>query len=109
MSTTESQYSDFIVYVDESGDHGIESLNPDYPIFVLAFCVFRKETYASQIVPALQRFKFRHFGHDMVILHEHEIRKTKNEFKFLFDATRRAAFLGDLNKLIEQADFQIIA
>ena len=35
------QFSRYIVYADESGDHGPASL--EYPIFVLAFCIFDKE------------------------------------------------------------------
>ena len=34
------QFSDFMVYVDESGDHSLTSIDKNYPIFVLAFCVF---------------------------------------------------------------------
>jgi hypothetical protein len=30
-------FSEWIVYVDESGDHGIASIDPSYPIFVLVF------------------------------------------------------------------------
>jgi hypothetical protein len=26
--------SDFIIYVDESGDHSLESIDPEYPVFV---------------------------------------------------------------------------
>ena len=66
-------FSDYIVHVDESGDHGLESIDPTYPVFVLAFCVFRKNVYQESVVPAIQRFKFRHFGHDMVNLHETDI------------------------------------
>ncbi len=29
--------SDYLVFVDESGDHGLTSIEPSYPIFVLAF------------------------------------------------------------------------
>jgi hypothetical protein len=36
------KHSDFIIYVDESGDHSLESIDPDYPVFVLSFCIFRK-------------------------------------------------------------------
>jgi len=70
-------FSDYIAFVDESGDHGMASIDPSYPIFSLAFCLFAKEEYAAGVVPAVLRFKYRHFGHDQVILHEHEIRKTK--------------------------------
>ena len=76
-------FSDYIVYVDESGDHGLESVDPHYPVFVLAFCVFSKEDYVGSVAPAIQRFKFRHFGHDMVILHETDIRKDRGDFQFL--------------------------
>ena len=35
-------YSNRIVYVDESGDHSLELIDLDYPVFVLSFCVFEK-------------------------------------------------------------------
>jgi hypothetical protein len=54
-------FSHFVVYVDESGDHGMQNLDPHYPVFVLAFCVFHKRYYSEKVVPALHRFKFRHF------------------------------------------------
>lgn len=102
-------FSDFIVFVDESGDHGMASIDPHYPVFVLAFCLFAKEEYAARVAPAVLRFKFAHFGHDQVILHEHEIRKTRGHFKFLTDAARREPFFEDLNRLIACAPFDLVA
>ena len=32
------RFSNFVVYVDESGDHGMQTVDPNYPIFVLSFC-----------------------------------------------------------------------
>lgn len=32
-------FADFIVYADESGDHGMVSIDPQYPMFALTFCV----------------------------------------------------------------------
>jgi hypothetical protein len=103
------EFSDYIVFVDESGDHGMTSIDPHYPIFSLAFCLFAKEEYVTQVVPAVLRFKYRHFGHDQVILHEHEIRKTKAAFRFLTDAARREPFYADLNTLIGCAPFTLVA
>jgi hypothetical protein len=80
-----------------------------YPMFVLAFCVFKKQQYASVITPKLQEFKFRYFGHDMVVLHEHEIRKPKGPFTILFDAEIRTRFMEDLTTIIADADFKIVA
>ncbi len=70
-----SKFSNFIVYVDESGDYGMQTLDVNYPVFVLAFCVFYKQHYSEKVVPALHEFKFNHFGHDLVVLHENEIIK----------------------------------
>jgi hypothetical protein len=78
-------------------------------VVVLAFCVFSKDDYAERVAPSVLRFKFRHFGHDQVILHEHEIRKSKGPFSFLLDATRRPAFYDGLNQLITDAPFTLIA
>ena len=79
----ESPYSRHITYVDESGDHSLQSIDENYPIFVLAFCVFHKRHYSEVIVPALEKFKFNHFGHDQVVLHENEIRRRKDYLIFL--------------------------
>jgi len=48
-------HSDYIVYVDESGDHSLTSIDPDYPVFVLSFCIFRKEVYASGVTPVIRQ------------------------------------------------------
>lgn len=102
-------YGDYVIYVDESGDHSLASIDRDYPVFVLDFCIFRQDRYANVVVPQVQAFKFAHFGHDLVVLHEHDIRKQKPPFVFLKGEDKRDAFMAGLNRLIEQADFTIIA
>ncbi|MES1945670.1 hypothetical protein PC39_16186 [Salinisphaera sp. PC39] len=102
-------FSDYIVYVDESGDHGLRTINPDYPVFVLAFCIFEKRAYLEQVVPAVQELKFKHFGHDMVILHEAEIRKSRHPFEFLLNPNLRGPFLSDLGILVERAPFTVVS
>nr|VFK11487.1 MAG: Protein of unknown function (DUF3800) [Candidatus Kentron sp. LPFa]VFK27649.1 MAG: Protein of unknown function (DUF3800) [Candidatus Kentron sp. LPFa] len=101
-------FSDYIVYVDESGDHGLESIDSNYPVFVLAFCVFRKDAYQESVTPAIQQFKFRHFGHDMVILHETDIRKDRGAFGFLKTRELKEAFLGELSDIVAGAPFTLI-
>lgn len=106
--TESSPHSDFIVYVDESGDHSLESINPEYPIFVLSFCIFRKQSYAETMTPAMRKLKFSTFGHDMVVLHEIDIRKKKGAFAKLGKESRDA-FLSALTDIIETTDFSLIA
>jgi hypothetical protein len=105
----DADFSDFIVFVDESGDHGLLSVDPHFPVFVLAFCVFQKEAYACGAAASVTRFKFRHFGHEQVILHEHDIRKSKGPFSFLLDGARREPFFADLNRVMAEAPMTIVA
>ena len=104
-----TKYSDFIIYVDESGDHSLTSIDDGYPIFVLAFCIFDKESYSKNAVKKLKEFKFKHFGHDMVILHENEIRRDKGFFRNLKSKEQKENFLGELTTIIEEEDFTIVA
>lgn len=104
-----TDFSDFIVYVDESGDHGLTSINPLYPVFVLALCIFKKQDYLQHAVPAMQRFKFDFFGHDMVVLHEREIRKATGSFAFLTDPDRRRAFTESLTNFVSEVPMTLIA
>lgn len=102
-------FSDYIVYVDESGDHSLGRINPEYPMFVLAFCILHKRTYFEQIVPRIQELKFKYFGHDMIVLHEAEIRKSHWPFDILLNATVRKAFFADLNQLLRDAALTLVA
>jgi len=103
------EFSDYIVYADESGDHSLVSINPQYPVFVLAVCLVHKRTYVEHIVPDFLRLKFEFWGHDSVVFHSHELRKEHGEFGILRKAETRTAFIERLNGVIEAADFTIIA
>ncbi len=105
-----TEFSDYIVYVDESGDHGLKNIDRQFPVFALAFCVVSKAEYPTTIVPAIQEFKFKYWGHDMVVLHENEIRKEKGDFAFLMTSRDlRNGLLSDLSDIMEAAPIRIIA
>jgi hypothetical protein len=103
------KFSDYVVFVDESGDHSLASIDADYPVFVLALCVFHKRHYAEKIIPAVTKLKFNYFGHDSVILHENEIRKQKGDFAFLSHLPTRESFMARLSSIMEASNFILIA
>lgn len=109
ISSKKSAFSKYTVYVDESGDHNLKGVNKDYPIFVLAFCVFHKRHYSESIVPALEKFKFNYFGHDQVILHEHAIRKETGDFNIFRDRKHKEMFLDELTQIIDYSNFILIS
>ncbi len=102
-------HSEFLVFVDESGDHGLESIDPSSPVFVLVFCILTKADYARHLLPALTELKFRHFGHDQIVLHEREIRKDLGDFSVLRDPLKKEQFLSELTTLVAGCPMTVIA
>ena len=101
-----ADFSDFIVFADESGDHGMVSIDAQFPVFALVFCLFEKARYVDEIEPAFRRLKFKYFGHDSIVLHEHDIRKQKSQFALLRNAEIREAFMADVTALMATVPFQ---
>lgn len=104
-----SPYSDYLVFVDESGDHNLAKIDPQFPVFVLLFAILRKEDYVNTVCPSLQRFKFEFWGHDEVVLHEHEIRKPFGDFLFLLKTEVRNRFLSKLSEQMVDLPATIVA
>ncbi len=102
-------YSDHLVFVDESGDHGVVNVDPDYPVFVLAFCLVRKDEYLNLIVPKLLQLKLEYWGHTEIVLHEHELRKPNKSFAMLFDRATRDRFFSSLDDVMRSAPFTLVA
>lgn len=79
-------------------------------MFCLTFCIAKKEDYAEKISPDIQRIKFKYWGHDSIILHEHEIRKEKGDFAVLRASKEmRLGFLSDLTGIVSRANISVIA
>jgi hypothetical protein len=102
-------FGDYLVFVDESGDHELTKIDPQYPVFVLLFVIIRKADYVETVCRELQRFKLKFWGHDEVVLHEHEIRKPAGDFRILFSATVRERFLAELSRLMTDLPATVIA
>lgn len=102
-------FSEYVIYVDESGDHNLNSINSIYPIFALAFCIFKKSDYIEQIVPRIQKLKFDWFGHDGIILHERELKKGNPPFNQLGGKDGHQAFLNEISQILREAPMTVIS
>ncbi len=103
------QFSDYIIYADESGDANRRVVDSDFPVFVLVCCMFHKEDYIARFVPEVERLKFHFFGHDSVVLHEQEIRHRVRPFVFLANMEQRQEFMNELQRIIQAVPFEIFA
>src|SRR5690606_31279707 len=99
----------YVIYVDESGDHSMTSVDENFPVFSLAFCLFKKSDYVSVAVPAMQEFKFRWFGHDTVVMHEADIIRRRGPFSFLQYDDKRNRFMDDLSGVVDAMPMTVFA
>jgi hypothetical protein len=104
------QFSDYVVFADESGSPVLENPDPTFPVFVLNCILVEKRTYADSIVPSLQQLKFDFVGHDQLVLHERDIRRQQNGFAFLqVDPVRREEFFNRVDQAVANADVTLVA
>lgn len=96
------------MFLDESGVHWYET-GSQYPVFVLGG-VLTRVTYAkTEIHDRVTQLKVDHFGDPTVTLHTSDIVRNRGPFAILKDASRRHLFLRDLNQLMRDLDYQVVA
>ena len=105
-----TNYGDYIIFVDESGDHGLKTIDKKSPFFALVFVLIKKSDYVEKIVPEFQKLKFEYFGHEQVIFHERDIRKELGIFSLLkANKEFRLTFLEKLTQIIKDSPFQFFS
>lgn len=97
-----------LLFIDESGDHGLTYIDPNFPVFVLCGIMFENAQY-QKFREILNEFKNDFWGSKEVILHSRDIRKCEREFSILFDLKLKENFYEKLNKIIKDAEFKIIS
>lgn len=98
-----------VMFLDESGDHDLEKIDKSYPIFCLAGCIVNFEYYSKTLEKMVDEVKIKHFGTREIILRSYDIRKQKGDFSVLVDTKKRKAFYENLDHLVENLEFTVIA
>jgi hypothetical protein len=99
---TEETPSRYIAFFDECGDHSLEQIDRDFPLFVLSTVIVERTVYHEQIIPAMGRLKMRFWNHEGVNLHSREIRKALGDFPFMQVPQKRALVLSALSGLMKE-------
>jgi len=99
--------SRFIAFFDECGDHSLEVIDRDFPLFLLATVIVEREDYAKEIVPRVNRLKLAHWDHEGVNLHSRDIRKADGPFSILQQRERRERFMAELGVLMTELPFTL--
>ncbi len=99
--------SRFIAFLDECGDHSMERIDRDFPLFVLAVVIVERNSYVEEIVPRLNHFKLNYWDHEGINLHSRDIRKAEGPFSILQNPERRKRFLTELTTLMEELPYTL--
>lgn len=94
-------------FLDETGDHGLTGVDLNFPIFLLAGCLFSDEELAK-VDTNIGVLKDEFFSSREVILHSRDIRKCEGHFQILFDLDIKKRFYERLNSIMDKANFTII-
>jgi hypothetical protein len=98
-----------LLFLDESGDHNLSIIDPQYPLFVLGGVIVEKD-YADGVLPAaLADFKKEMLGRSDIVLHTADIARNRNGFERLKDRTFRELFYRGLNTLMRDLDYSVVA
>ena len=96
------------LFLDESGDHNLSKIGPEYPIFVLGGVIV--EDYDEhQLTERLSEFKRDMFRATDIILHTADITRNRNGFEALQDSRFRDQFRDRLNELMRTLSYSVVA
>lgn len=98
----------YYLFIDESGDHGLVNLDPDFPVFLLCGLLTSEENYENTR-NVINTLKKTFWGNKEVILHSRDIRKCNKEFQILFDNDIKQQFYLALNNIIQNSIYRILA
>ncbi len=101
--------SKFIGFFDECGDHSMEKIDKDFPIFLLCLTIIERETYAKKIVPEMTILKLKYWNHEGINLHSRDIRKASGPFSFLQVPEKRTVFLSDISCFMTKMPYTVFA
>ena len=98
-----------ILFLDESGDHNLAVIDPNYPVFVLGGVIVDQEYADGPLTETLDQFKYDLFGRTDIILHTVDITRNKNGFESLGLPQLRNQFYERLNSLVSDLEYTVIA
>ncbi|MGH2364469.1 MAG: hypothetical protein ACRDHX_07435 [Chloroflexota bacterium] len=96
----------YLVFVAESGDGGLNTANPEFPVYCQAAVVVLDREYSTRMNRQLRQFKRSALGSDEARLNARDIAKQRGPFALLTVREQRRRFGQQLSDLL--AGFPLI-
>ena len=98
----------YLLFLDESGDHGLGNIDPGFPVFALTGVMISRTEY-ELLRCKMNEIKENYWSTEDVIFHSRDIRKWDKEFVILIDEALRSRFYQDINEVVSQSSYTVIA
>src|SRR5215204_738911 len=98
-----------VLFLDESGDHNLSVIDPQYPMFVLGGVIMDKDYAEGELTDELNELKQELFGRNDIILHTADITRNQNGFERMKELAFREKFYTKLNSLMGQWRYTVVA
>jgi len=98
-----------ILFLDESGDHNLTMIDPQYPMFVLGGIIVDREYAEGEMTRRVAAFKREWFNREDLILHTSDIHRNRNGFERVKEPAFRKEFLDALNMLMRDLEYTVVA
>jgi hypothetical protein len=98
-----------ILFLDESGDHSLAKIDPQYPVFVLGGIIADRAYAEGEMTRRVEALKIRFFGRSDIVLHTADLARNRNGFERMVDSSFRNEFFEALNDLMRSLDYQVVA
>jgi Protein of unknown function (DUF3800) len=97
------------LFLDESGDHSLTRIDPQYPVFVLGGVVVDADYAVGDLTRRVTQFKLDTLGRTDVTLHTADIVRARGDFTILKDPERRRQFYASLNQVMRELGYTVVA
>lgn len=98
-----------VLFLDESGDHSLGVIDPQYPMFVLGGVIMDQAYAEGEAEERVRRFKRELFGSEDLVLHTADLTRNRNGFERMAEPAFRQRFYAGLNELMRTLDYQVVA
>ena len=98
-----------VMFLDESGDHNLAVIDPQYPLFVLGGVIVDKAYAEGEMTDALNRFKAEVLGNQACVLHTADITRNRHGFERMQAPGFRERFYEKLNTLMRRLEYSVVA
>jgi hypothetical protein len=103
-----------LAFIDETGDHSLSGVVPEYPIFALGALVI-SETQYQILNDRVEAIKTKYFSNpETFILHSSELKRPVHKYSdprnaIMLDPTIRRSFYAELDEdILQKLDFSLI-